>query len=167
MSQPFLLLSCAFPSLLSHFAGWHLGGESQTSPSSPLTECVSGELNHLCAESSVYWTWGKLLFSVNMWDVKRAREHNSVLMPICRFFSDSLLQQQSKPGELTWLGSVFFAGKVKQSLHLCSSRSRPLTMFETQNLKLESFEFLLPFNSYQIMAFAEVDSDYSLISART
>lgn len=25
MSQPFLLLSCAISSLLSHFAGWHLG----------------------------------------------------------------------------------------------------------------------------------------------
>lgn len=40
-------------------------------------------------------------------------------------------------------------------------------MFETENLKLESFESLLPFNSYQIMAFAEVGSHHSLISART
>lgn len=40
-------------------------------------------------------------------------------------------------------------------------------MFGTENLKLESFEFPLPFNSYQIMVFAEVDSHYSLISART
>lgn len=64
-------------------------------------------------------------------------------------------------------GKQFIAGKVKQSLYLCSSRLRPLTMFGTENLKLESFEFPLPFNSYQIMAFAEVDSHYSLISART
>lgn len=44
------------------------------------------------------------MFGVNMWDVERVKEHNGVLMPICRFFSDSLAAA-IKPGELTWLGS--------------------------------------------------------------
>lgn len=111
MSQPFLLLSCAISSLLSHFAG---GRIPNLSIITSLTECVSGELNHLCAESSVYWRWGRSLFGVNMWDVKRVREHNGVLMPICTFFSDSFAAA-IKPGELRWLGNSFFAGKVKQS----------------------------------------------------
>lgn len=45
-------------------------------------------------------------------------------------------------------GKWFFAGKVKQSLYLCSSRLRPLPVFETENLKLEPFAFPLPFNSF-------------------
>lgn len=112
---------------------------------------------------------GEVVFGVNMCDVKRVREHNGVLMPICRFFSDSLLQQQSNLE--SWHGwEVVYCRKGETELvplFACTSRLRPLTMFGTENLKLESFEFSLPFNSYQIMTFAKVDSHYSLISART
>lgn len=48
-----------------------------------------------------------MLFGVNMWDVKRVKEHNGVLMPICTFFSDSFAAA-IKPGELTWLGNRDF-----------------------------------------------------------
>lgn len=74
MSQPFLLLSCAISSLLSHFAGWHLG-ENPKPFHHHLShrKCVLpqwGVKSPFCRKQHLLEV-GKLLFGVNLWDVKR------------------------------------------------------------------------------------------------